>query len=140
MKKRCSKCGRDRELCRFTRNASRKDGLNHACRDCHREYVREHYRANKRYYKDKAKRGRDALYEASVQMVRKAKSVPCADCGETYPYYVMDFDHVRGTKVGEVSRLMQRRVSLDQLRKEIKKCDVVCSNCHRERTHGTTRA
>ena len=26
------------------------------------------------------------------------KSKPCADCKETYPYYVMDFDHREGVE------------------------------------------
>ena len=28
----------------------------------------------------------------------KEKS-PCRDCGKFFPYYVMDFDHVRGRKI-----------------------------------------
>ncbi len=33
------------------------------------------------------------LREETRVIVREAKSVPCADCGVKYPYYVMDFDH-----------------------------------------------
>lgn len=66
--------------------------------------------------------------------MQKAKNVPCADCGKSYPYYVMDFDHVRGTKVLRISAMQDRK--LEVLEEEIAKCDVVCANCHRERTYG----
>jgi hypothetical protein len=55
---------------------------------------------------------------------------PCFDCGVAYPNYVMDFDHVRGTKDRDVSAC----TTLAMLKREIAKCDLVCANCHRERT------
>lgn len=63
------------------------------------------------------------------------KSKPCSDCGVEYPAYVMDFDHVGGTKDDDISTLIRRNVSIKRLMKEIDKCEVVCSNCHRVRTY-----
>jgi L-lysine 2,3-aminomutase len=88
-----------------------------------------HYEANKVRYIAQAADRRTMLTE----MVRKAKMKPCADCGNEFPYYVMDLDHVRGTKVGGVSRLINRG-NMSLLLVEIEKCDVVCANCHRIRT------
>jgi len=45
----------------------------------------------------------------------------------------MDFDHVRGNKITEVSALLGF-ASLERLQLEIAKCDLVCANCHRVRT------
>ena len=59
---------------------------------------------------------------------------PCADCKLNFPYYVMDFDHVRGIKHKNVSELIPT-LSKKKIDDEIKKCEVVCSNCHRIRTH-----
>jgi len=70
------------------------------------------------------------------QMVKEAKSQPCADCGVSYPTYVMDFDHVRGIKDCNISAMIQRAVSVEVVQQEMDKCEVVCSNCHRERTWG----
>jgi len=53
--------------------------------------------------------------------------------GETVPI-VLEFHHVRGTKLDEVSRLIGRGASIPALRAEIAKCDVLCSNCHRRLT------
>lgn len=58
---------------------------------------------------------------------------PCSDCGISYPPYVMDFDHIGDDKVMAVSKIVQ--YSRERLIAEIAKCEVVCSNCHRIRTH-----
>lgn len=55
----------------------------------------------------------------------------CTDCHEIFPYYVMDFDHVRGTKRCDVSDLVAKGRSLDMIKAEIAKCDLVCANDHR---------
>lgn len=62
---------------------------------------------------------------------------PCLDCKELYPHYMMDFDHVRGVKVGNIYDLA-REGDIAKLLKEIEKCDLVCSNCHRHRTYMRT--
>lgn len=67
------------------------------------------------------------------EIVAAAKDVPCMDCGVAYPYYVMTFDHVVGEKLFPIS-LRKGQMSLTQLRAEIAKCEIVCQNCHHERT------
>ena len=59
---------------------------------------------------------------------------PCMDCKIQYPYYVMDFDHVRGRKQNNVMELIPT-LSKKKIDEEIAKCEIVCSNCHRVRTH-----
>jgi hypothetical protein len=72
--------------------------------------------------------------EAIRAAVRKLKSTtPCADCKQTYPHYVMDFDHIRGKKAHNVSSLM--RTPTQRIWDEIAKCELVCANCHRVRTY-----
>lgn len=69
-------------------------------------------------------------------LVRVAKSKPCADCGATFPEYVMEFDHKPEFK--KSFRLASAAIyssSEGRLREEIAKCDVVCANCHKIRTH-----
>ena len=69
--------------------------------------------------------------------MRDRKNVPCADCGGKYPYYVMDFHHRdRDSKLCNPGSLPARRWSLNRVKEEPDKCDVVCANCHRERTYG----
>ena len=70
-----------------------------------------------------------------AQYLRDLKTkTPCIDCGINYPYYVMDFDHVRGVKQANVMELVST-LSKKKIDEEIAKCEIVCSNCHRIRTH-----
>jgi hypothetical protein len=71
-------------------------------------------------------------YLRARQAIIDAKSRPCMDCKGEYPWYVMDFDHVRGSKSFNIGA--SRRVGARKLAEEIGKCDVICSNCHRVRT------
>lgn len=92
--------------------------------------TRKHYLENKQKYKDKAR----AQIKATKAWVSEYKEAnPCADCQNTYPACVMDFDHRKDEhKVLEVAKLVNFGLKLVQA--EIKKCDLVCSNCHRIRT------
>jgi L-lysine 2,3-aminomutase len=67
--------------------------------------------------------------------VEKAKARPCADCGNQYAPWKMDFDHTSGKKVMRVSQLVRQKKSIRLILAEIAKCEVVCALCHRDRTH-----
>ena len=61
---------------------------------------------------------------------------PCADCGEYFPYYCMDFDHVNNHKTGNVSDLLRYKglqAALDEIYSG--NVELVCANCHRKRTY-----
>jgi len=96
-----------------------------------RIYRDKHYYGNKSYYLEKARK-RKALVR---DFVREAKNKPCADCGISFPYYVMQFDHVRGEKLLNIGNVTSNGASIIKLKNEIDKCDVVCANCHAIRTH-----
>lgn len=60
--------------------------------------------------------------------------VPCADCGESFPPPVLQWDHLPGyTKIGHLSELTVNRPRTLVL-EELKKCELVCANCHAIRT------
>jgi hypothetical protein len=65
---------------------------------------------------------------------RAQKSRPCHDCGIQYPYYIMQFDHVRGQKMFNLSKCASSPHSKKKVEAEIAKCEVVCANCHASRT------
>lgn len=96
---------------------------------------KRHYYANKQKYLDRNKKYR-AEIKRYVQTIKE--STPCADCNKRYPYYVMDFDHLRD-KEFDVNHLSNTG-RIGALKKEITKCDIVCANCHRKRTHERLRS
>lgn len=68
------------------------------------------------------------------EFLREAKAKPCADCKVEYPYYMMQFDHLPShKKEGNVNWLIHHR-GKKLLEEEIKKCEVVCANCHAKRS------
>lgn len=104
-------------------------------RDFERARSKRNYRKAFAKDPDKFRRRARAYKQERLDFVRACKNQPCADCGVIYPPHVMDFDHVRGTKLGTISKGRILLSSMDALMAEIDKCDVVCSNCHRDRTY-----
>lgn len=75
---------------------------------------------------------RDRLNQERRLLLDRLKSVPCADCGNRFPACCMDFDHVVGEKSFPIGP--NKNIGIERLLEEIKKCVVVCANCHRIRT------
>jgi len=70
-----------------------------------------------------------------IKYVQEFKSGKiCADCKEDYPYWMLEFDHL-GDKVFTIGQFSTHTTSLEIVKAEIEKCDIVCANCHRNRTH-----
>lgn len=64
------------------------------------------------------------------------KSKPCIDCKQQYSPWIMQFDHRNPLeKKYTIADLLNRMRSMHLIVEEIAKCDVVCANCHAERTH-----
>jgi hypothetical protein len=92
---------------------------------------RKHYHANKEQYYRRNKEKEQSL----KHFIDAVKSYPCTDCGESYPPYVMDFDHLPDyEKVTEIAKVYKSG-SWSKTVMEIMKCELVCSNCHRIRTY-----
>lgn len=72
-----------------------------------------------------------------LALMKELKARPCADCRRTYPHYVMHFDHLPGfVKVSDVSSLH----TIASILREAAKCELVCANCHADRTFARHRA
>lgn len=95
-----------------------------------KEWIKNNPDKVARYHKKKT----DERYALMVT----AKSKPCMDCGGTFPPECMDFDH-RNKEEKEFTIAHKRSYSKARILAEIAKCDVVCANCHRIRSHGLRR-
>ena len=97
-----------------------------------REDSKRHYERNKPAYiaRNSEKKGqlRDFLHK-----YKEFKG--CGDCGATFPYYVLDFDHRDPHEKSYQPAKLAETGSWEKMLAEIAKCDVVCANCHRVRTH-----
>jgi hypothetical protein len=78
--------------------------------------------------------------EVLPMLIGYFRAHPCVDCGERDPI-VLEFDHLRD-KAFTIGQALAKR-SWQSILDEIKKCEVVCANCHRRRTairRGSVRA
>lgn len=103
-------------------------------REAKNAYQRDYYAKNKDHIGKQIQGYSQDRKIATRKWLAAIKSVPCMDCGVSYDPFVMDFDHVRGVKEFHISQACTRGISLERIKAEIKKCDLVCSNCHRIRT------
>lgn len=129
--KRCSRCDTEKPLTDFRNNSKAKDGLAYWCRQCFREYDAERYKNgdNERINRNKAA-GRKRKREYVKAYL---KNNPCVDCGDS-DWWNLDFDHRdRELKRMDVCSAIHN-LGMDNLIKEIDKCDVRCTKCHRRKT------
>lgn len=72
--------------------------------------------------------------------INELKTQPCVDCGNKFDPVCMDFDHREpGAKVAGIAVLVNSGNDKEIIQKELEKCDLVCSNCHRVRTRNRPR-
>lgn len=134
MLRKCSKCGKLLPESKFNWKIYKIRRQYH-CQECSRAYIREHYKRNKKYYKDKAKKRTNLLLKEGHKIIAKYLLFhPCVDCGEKN-ILLLEFDHRdRSVKDNDVSRIIKSRGSIEKLIEEIQKCDIRCANCHRRKT------
>lgn len=121
----CSSCQRELPRDAFSPHKTGFYGLQAYCKECQALKSADEHRV------------RNADLFAYVKTLKEQSG--CMDCPpdrRIHPAHRLDFDHVRGVKLGNISTMVRRfgttRAMLDA---EIAKCEVVCANCHRDRTH-----
>lgn len=97
-------------------------------------YHKAWYQAHKEEHKKNANRRRNEQAAiAQKNVVGYLKTHPCVDCGES-DIVVLQFDHVRGEKKCEISKMIHGGYPWETILEEIAKCEVRCANDHMRRT------
>lgn len=73
------------------------------------------------------------VYDKKQQIFSYLCEHECALCGEDDPL-VLEFDHLHD-KRADISKLIQSECTWARLVDELDKCQVLCSNCHKRKTH-----
>lgn len=128
--KKCNICNELLHNTCFSRDKTTKDGLQRKCKPCQKNLSNKHYKNNKQKYADNLKKRR-----FKVRSVIKClkETTPCTDCKIQYPFYVMQFDHLRDKEFG-ISHAVKEQ-TLSRILNEIEKCEIVCANCHAKRSY-----
>lgn len=124
--KRCRVCDNDLPVDAFAPRRAK-------CRDCWRAQERARYQRSTDWEMRRVKQ--KAKYERAKAIVLEIKKNPCADCGGTFPPYVMHFDHRDPSQKRFSVSTLTGAGHIKSLLAEIEKCDLVCANCHAIRTH-----
>ncbi len=101
-----------------------------------KNYQRAWYLKNKDKQKAKIKARRKELSVEIRKLVREVKQeASCADCGYSNAEFpeTLDFDHLGDKKFG-LGNAATSAYSIETVRKEMSKCEIVCAICHRIRT------
>lgn len=109
--KKCINCGTEKkeDFCK------RSGGY---CRECHRRYNKE------------------------KNIFLKIKSIKylgerCSKCGYSETLAALEFHHVDNkTKDNEISYLAHKGARWEEIKNELDKCVLLCSNCHKKEHHG----
>lgn len=128
--KTCTTCGFEKSVSEFSMNKSSATGRRSNCKECARVSKHNWYQNNKDKTLSATQRRRADL---NVKLV-SAKRHPCTDCGQRFHHSLMQFDHVRGEKLGSVSYILSQTMSWSKAEEEIDKCELVCVMCHCART------
>lgn len=91
---------------------------------------RKYYLLNRELVLSKTKK----YQNSRIELLNRIKTKPCMDCGVQYNPWIMQFDH-RNPQEKEFTICENKCTNIKRLMAEVEKCDVVCSNCHANRTY-----
>lgn len=130
--KKCCGCG----ITKVAEDFYRKPRTKHArsiCKECHLEGRKRYYQKNKeRLIPIASIRAKDRKDNSGDWFCTYLYGKSCMDCGYNN-ILALECDHVRG-KTRNVSEMVRNGYLVATMLKELEKCDIVCSNCHKIRT------
>ena len=110
----CTKCGKQLPIEQFYWRDKKAGKRRSECKNCHNNYVKIKYQERQNKIEE---------YKAQLK---------CAKCGDSRGY-VLDLHHLNSNdKDKNISRMISNNASNEVIQQELKKCIVLCSNCHRE--------
>lgn len=151
--KTCSKCGIAKAATAFSIDKSHADGLASQCKPCRaaserarraqpevKEQYRQYYQDNRDQFQKRKRQWRkdNRAHETAYirNRIRNTKATlieerggACERCGYNAHYGALQFHHRDPSqKEFEIGHRLSR--SIDSLRNEAQKCDLLCANCH----------
>lgn len=128
--KKCTKCNRILPLENFRWKNKALNKKHSRCKDCEKAAEKARYASDKERRESIINRTYQYKQE-NINLVNSYKQQGCCKCGEKRPY-VLDFHHINPQEKDNTIAHMINSSSLENLENEIKKCVLLCANCHRE--------
>lgn len=106
------------------------------CRECAHGFNKTYFEgpAKERHLQQVNERKQEARRFARDYVLEYLSSQSCAHCGED-DIRVLEFHHrEKDNKYMAVAAMVSGGFSVERIRAEMAKCDVLCANCHRKIT------
>lgn len=111
----------------FGKHKNNIKGLDTYCKECRRNKNLGNYYKNPKAWNKTHKKNSDKKQQKIFDLKKQGKCIKC----EEKRFYVLDYHHVYPSKKDfQISQGGAK--GWDNLLKEIEKCVLLCSNCHRE--------
>ncbi len=129
----CSYCTLLKDNAEFAFKNKLKEIRHSYCRDCSKVISRKTYLNNKEKINKRSSIAQRKRTQINRQFIWDyLKEHPCKNCGIDDPE-VLEFNHINlNDKIANVSFLVKKSIKV--LINEIKKCEILCANCHRKHT------
>lgn len=128
MYKTCNTCAIEKLITEFRRDRTQPDGFQHRCKICARIAHQDRYVLKDRERTRERNRLRRNTHRTKIQEYKQAN--PCVSCLEPEPC-CLEFHHLNpAEKDFELCRAGNE--SWETIEREIAKCVVLCSNCHKK--------
>ena len=156
--KTCKRCEQEKELSEFRSNKRSADGFSYYCKSCYSEMDKDKYLKAKEKgsvasYKQ---RNKEAIQAYNIEYQKKYRSSGrkqqrklemckykggrCNNCckeANEHNISIFDFHHL-DESLKEYTPSDMVNMKWDRIVKELDKCEMLCSNCHRMHHHGTS--
>jgi len=130
----CNWCRQVLPKTAFAFRSLAKGSLQPYCKNCISDYCKAHYAANRPEHNRRRVGNWRRYRDRNRTLLRQfLSSKACVDCAEADPL-VLEFDHVRGEKLGNISEMVSMGTPWTRIQSELAKCEVRCANCHRRKT------
>lgn len=101
-------------------------------REYQRKWLRDKLKSDPEY-KARHLASKQKRHDDNKRLLTDLKeSTPCVSCGDFHPSSCMDYHHIDSTLKDKGVAKMISANSWKRIEKEISKCVLLCSNCHRK--------
>jgi len=126
-KKICTQCKVPKQLSEFPLRKDTACGYGSWCKECHSEFHKGYYKKHKKRYRENLQKRRKHIRELVASF-----KIKCEFCPEDHPA-CLEFHHRDpAEKEDTIAEAIQSKWGDSRIIAEIKKCIVLCSNCHRK--------